>query len=200
MTGPSASPLPDASLAQLFTDARTQVAWRPDPVPRAVLERVYTLARLGPTSANSSPARFVFVTSPEGKARLSPLLSKGNRAKTDQAPVTVIVGYDRGFLAHLPRLYPHKPDAAYWFGEGEARERHALRNSALQGAYLMLAARSLGLDVGPMSGFDAAGVDAAFFPGGSVATNFLCNLGYGRREALPERPPRLAFDEACRFA
>ena len=200
MSEASSGRLPDASLAQLFKNARTPVAWRPDPVPRAVLEQVYALTRLGPTSANSSPARFVFVTSSEGKTRLAPLLSKGNRAKTAEAPVTVIVGYDRRFLDHLPTLYPHAPDAAYWFGEGEARERHALRNSALQGAYLMLAARALGLDVGPMSGFDPAAVDAAFFPDGTVATNFLCNLGYGRPEALPPRPPRLSFDQACRIA
>ena len=192
--------LPDASLERLFTRARTPLAWRPEPVPHALLERVYGLARLCPTSANASPARFVFVTSAEGKARLAPLLSKGNRERTAAAPVTVIIGYDLQFLDRLPTLYPHAPSAIHWFGEGQARERHALRNSALQGAWLMMAARALGLDAGPMSGFDMDGVDAAFFPDGSVRSNFLCNLGYGRPEALPERPPRLAFDEACRFA
>lgn len=189
-----------AWLDRLFLKARTHTQWQPRPIEPALLRRVYDLARMGPTAANASPARFVFVVSEAGKDRLLPHLSKGNQPKAAQAPATVIVGYDRDFARNLPRLYPHVPSAPTWFADPAIAEDSAIKNSALQAAYLILAARSLGLDAGPMTGFDRAGVDDAFFAGSAVTTSLLCNLGYGAHEALRERLPRLAFDEACRFA
>jgi 3-hydroxypropanoate dehydrogenase len=193
------APLDDVALDQLFRAARTQNAFLPKPVETAQLHALYELLKWGPTAANGTPARFVFVTSPEAKARLKPALSDNNVDKTMAAPVTVIVGFDLDFHEQLPKLFPHT-DAKAWFeGPQETRREPALRNGSLQGAYLILAARALGLDAGPMSGFDAAQVDAAFFAGTSVKSNFLVNLGYGDPQGLFPRLPRLSFDEAARI-
>lgn len=187
--------LNEAALAQLFLEARTHSAWQDKPVPDAVLVQVVELMKMGPTSANCSPARIVFVQSAEAKARLKPLLSEGNREKTMKAPVTAIIGYDLDFYERLPFLFPHT-DARSWFaGKPEHIRETAFRNGTLQGAYLILAARALGLDCGPMSGFDAAKVTAEFFAGTNVKANFLCNLGYGDGSQLNPRSPRLAFEE-----
>ena len=189
--------LSDAALDQLFRQARTYNAWTDRPVDDALLHQLYDLLKFGPTSANTSPMRLVFVKSPEAKAKLSPFLSEANRAKTMEAPVTAIVAADHEFYEHLPRLFPHA-DARSWFvGSQSMIDQTAFRNSTLQGAYLILAARALGLDTGPMSGFDNAGVDAAFFAGTPVKSNFLVNLGYGdgSRNLFP-RSPRLDFDQA----
>lgn len=192
--------LDDTALKQLFLDARTQNTWQPTPVPDALLTELYDITRMAPTSANCSPARFVFVRTPEGKERLKPALSAGNLAKTMQAPVTVIVGTDYAFYEKLPQLFPHA-DARSWFvGNQPLIDATAFRNASLQGAYLMLAARALGLDCGPMSGYDAAKVDAEFFAGTTIKSNFLINLGYGDPAGLFPRSPRLAFDEASQWA
>ncbi len=184
--------------AQLFTEARTAVGYRPDPVPESLLHELYGLVKWGPTSANGCPARFVFVRTPEGKARLQACMQAGsNRQKVGEAPVTAIVGMDLAFHERLPQLFPHT-DARAWFeGQPALIEATALRNSSLQGAYLILAARALGLDCGPMSGFDATAIDAAFWTGTRVRTNFVCTLGFGDPARLHPRGPRLAFDEAC---
>ena len=189
--------LTDASLDQLFRTARTRNGWSPEAIPEALLREVYDIAKWGPTSANASPARFVFAVSEAAKARLAPYLSNGNRIKTMAAPVTVIIGYDLAFAAHLPQLFPHDPTAGSWFADPELAYSTAFRNGTLQGAYLMLAARALGLDCGPMSGFDNAGVDAEFFAGTTVKSNFLCNIGHGTDENLFARSPRLSFEAAC---
>ncbi|MCW5580270.1 MAG: malonic semialdehyde reductase [Luteimonas sp.] len=193
------APLPDPALDQLFRTARTHNAFSGE-VDDETLHRLYDLVRLGPTEANSCPARFVFVTSPEAKAKLGPALSEGNRAKTMAAPVTVIVGYDMKFYDKLPVLFPHT-DARSWFvGSPEERlYRVALRGSSMQVAYLILAARALGLDTGPMTGFDNARVDEAFFAGTSIRSNVLVNLGKGDPAAIFPRSPRLPFDEAARI-
>lgn len=200
--------LDEASWDLLFRQARSHNAWQDRPVPQALLTQLYDLMKMGPTSANCSPARVVFVCTAQARARLLPALSAGNRAKTMAAPVTAIVGYDRRFYDALPRLFPHNPDARDWFtGNVALAEATAFRNSSLQGAYLMIAARGLGLDVGPMSGFDADRIEAAFFGWGSdaafrgerIAVNFLCNLGYGDSAGLFPRHPRLPFEEACRI-
>ncbi|AWV03632.1 malonic semialdehyde reductase [Burkholderia sp. JP2-270] len=191
--------LSDSALDQLFLTARTHNAWQDKPVDDALLHRLIDLMKFGPTSANSSPARFVFVKSPEAKARLKPALSQGNLAKTMAAPVTVIVAMDFAFLDHLPRLFPHA-DARSWFAGNDALiEATAFRNSSLQGAYLILAARALGLDAGPMSGFDCAKVDAEFFAGTAIKSNFLVNLGYGDPAGLLPRSPRFDFDDIARI-
>ena len=193
------APLPDPALDQLFRTARTHNAFSGE-VDDATLHRLYDLVRLGPTEANSCPARFVFVKSREAKDRLGPALSEGNYKKTLSAPVTVIVGYDMKFYDKLPVLFPHV-DAKAWF-EGSPEERLyrvALRGSSMQVAYLILAARALGLDTGPMSGFDNAKVDAAFFAGTSIKSNVLVNLGRGDPSAIFPRSPRLPFDEAARI-
>lgn len=187
----------DEALDTIFRKARTQNKWLDKPVSPALLMAIYDLMRWAPTSANMSPARFIFVTSKEAKERLKPFLSEGNREKTMAAPVTAIVGYDVGFAEHLPKLFPHAPDAKNWFRDPAAAQVHAFRNGSLQGAYFMMAARSLGLDCGPMSGFDNAGVDREFFAGTTVKSNFLCNVGYGDPSRLFPRSPRLSFDEAC---
>jgi 3-hydroxypropanoate dehydrogenase len=189
----------NVSTEQLFTDARTHNGYFDDPVGDAQLRALYELLKWGPTSANSSPARFVFVRSPEGKSRLVECMNPGNRAKVQQAPVTVIIGMDLAFHDRLPELFPHT-DAKSWFdGKPALIDATAFRNSSLQGAYLIIAARALGLDCGPMSGFDAAKLDAAFFAGGSVKSNFVCTLGRGDPSKLFARSPRLAFDDACRL-
>jgi len=187
----------DRALDQLFREARTHGAWLDKPVPADRLKVVWDLARMGPTSANCSPARIVFVVSAEAKARLKPCLNEGNVAKTMAAPATAIIGHDLKFYDSLPQLYPHA-DARSWFvGDEPKIVATAFRNATLQGAYLIMAARALGLDCGPMSGFDEAKVDAAFFAGTDVKSNFLCNLGYGSGERIRPRSPRLDFDDAC---
>lgn len=189
----------DEALDLLLRRARTHRAWLDRPVPDDLLRRVYELAAEGPTSANCSPMRVLFVKSPEAKERLRPALTPGNVDKTMQAPVTAIIGYDPQFYELLPRLFPASDMRANFVGKPELIAATAFRNGSLQGAYLMLAARALGLDCGAMSGFDNAKVDAAFFPDGRVKSNFLCNLGYGDATKLPPRPPRLPFDDACRI-
>jgi 3-hydroxypropanoate dehydrogenase len=188
----------DHSLDLLFRTARTQNGWLPKPVPDSLLHEVYDLAKMPPTSANCSPMRVVFVTSAEGKERLKPALSAGNLEKTLAAPVTAIVAYDTQFYEELPKLFPHA-DARSWFTSNQAlSDITAMRNGTLQGGYLMLAARAVGLDCGPMSGFDNAKVDAAFFPDGRFKSNFLCNLGYGDPSKLFPRSPRFDFADACK--
>jgi 3-hydroxypropanoate dehydrogenase len=191
--------LNDTALDQLFRSARTQNAFLDKPVEDTQLHALYELLKWAPTSANMSPARFVFVKSPEAKDKLKPALSEGNLAKTLAAPVTVIVAHDEDFHEKLPYLFPHA-DAKAWFdGPRESRREVAFRNGSLQGAYLILAARALGLDAGPMSGFDNAKVDDAFFAGTAIKSNFLVNLGYGDPAGLFPRSPRLSFDEAARI-
>jgi 3-hydroxypropanoate dehydrogenase len=192
--------LDSAALALLFTEARSHNGWTAEPVTDAQLRQIYALARMGPTSANCSPARFVFVRTPEGKQRLAPALSKGNLGKTMAAPVTVIAAWDRRFYDKLPALFPHA-DARSWFtGSPEAAHETAFRNASLQAGYLLLAARAAGLDAGPMSGFDKAKVDAAFFEGTDWSANFLINLGHGDATKVFSRLPRLDFEEACILA
>lgn len=195
----SASPKPLDAEAQdlIFRAARTHNAFLDEPVSDAVLRALYDLLKWGPTSANTSPMRLVFVKSKEAKELLAPALSQGNLAKTMAAPVTAIVAHDTRFAEHLPRLFPSSPGAASWFASEEAAKVTAFRNGTLQGAYLIIAARALGLDCGPMSGFDNAKVDAAFFPDGRYRSNFLVNLGHGDPKGLHPRGPRLEFDEVC---
>ena len=186
--------------AQLFTEARTQNGYLDQPVPDERLRELFDLLKWGPTSANSSPARFVFVRSAEARARLLDCMSPGNQQKVREAPVTVIIGMDMAFHEQLPKLFPHT-DARSWFaGKPEPIATPAMPNSSPQGGYLILAARALGLDCGPMSGFDAAKMDAAFWAGTTVRTNFVCTLGTGDPTKLMPRSPRLSFDEACRLA
>ena len=194
-----ASPLSQQALAQLFTDARTHNAWLDKDVPDTVLEQLIDLVKMAPTSANCCPARFVFVKSDEQKQKLKPHLSGNNAEKTMQAPVCVIIGQDTAFYEHLPKLFPHT-DAKSWFvGKPEKIAETAFRNATLQGAYLIMAARALGLDCGPMSGFDPAGVDGDFFSGTTVKSNFLCNIGYGDFSALFNRSPRFDFNEMAKI-
>ncbi|HEV7367765.1 malonic semialdehyde reductase [Arenibaculum sp.] len=193
----------DAAIDLLFRDARSHNGWRDEPVPESLLRELYDVARWGPTSANCSPLRIVFVTTAEGRERLRPALSAGNVDKTMSAPVTAILGFDLAFYDALPRLFPHNPAARGWFAGPDKAEfafETAFRNGTLQAAYVMIAARALGLDCGPMSGFDRVLVERAFFPDGNVRVNFLCNLGRGDPGRLFARHPRLDFDEACRFA
>lgn len=195
------APLPDACLDQIFREARTRNGWETDPLPETLIRAVYDLARMGPTSANASPARFVFVTSEEAKEKLAACASAQNAPKIRQAPCTVIIGHDLEFMDRLPELFPHNPGARDWFPKGSAiGETTAFRNGTLQGAYLMIAARSLGLDCGPMSGFANAAVDEAFFAGTSVKSNFICCIGYGTTKDLFPRSPRLSFEDACKIA
>jgi 3-hydroxypropanoate dehydrogenase len=191
--------LDDHTLNTLFRDARTHWKWREEPVSEEALRRIYDLAKMGPTSANSSPARFVFLRSPESRQRLVPALSPGNVDKTVTAPVTVILAYDPAFYERLPELFPHA-DAKSWFaGNAALAEETAFRNSTLQGAYFIAAARAEGLDVGAMSGFDRGKVDEIFFGDNGWKSNFLINLGHGDASVLFPRSPRLAFDDACRI-
>jgi 3-hydroxypropanoate dehydrogenase len=191
------SVIDEQSLKQLFLEARTFSAWLPQRVPAEKLREIYDLARLGPTSANSSPARIVFVESDAAKARLLPALAPLNVDKTKAAPVTAIVAWDTEFYEHLPRLFPYTDMRSYFVGNQALAHETAFRNSSLEGGYFILAARALGLDCGPMSGFDAAKINAEFFPDGKWKVNFICNLGYGDRSKLHPRSPRLEFDEAC---
>ena len=190
-----------AGLDLLFREARSQNAWKDEPVSDETIQALYDILKFGPTSANSSPARFVFVRTKEGKDRLAPALSSGNMAKTMAAPVTAIVAYDPKFFEKLPKLFPHNLDAVNWFTSNDSlAATTAFRNGTLQGAYLMIAARSLGLDVGGMSGFDNAKVDAEFFAYNGWRSNFLVNIGHGDPEGVFARSPRLDFDEACLLA
>jgi 3-hydroxypropanoate dehydrogenase len=184
----------------LFRTARTHKLWRDEPVSEETLRAAWDLAKMGPTSANCGPARTVFVMSAEGKARLKPALGEGNIAQTMAAPVTAIIGHDLRFYEHLPELFPHTDARAWFVGNDRLIETTAFRNGSLQGAYFMLAARALGLDCGPMSGFDNAKVDEAFFSGTTVRSNFLCNLGYGDASKLHPRNKRLSFEQTCRVA
>jgi 3-hydroxypropanoate dehydrogenase len=184
----------------LFTEARTQNGYRPEPVADDTLRQLYELMKWGPTAANSCPARLIFVRSTAAKDRLLSCVSPGNVSKVSEAPVTVIVGMDIDFHDKLPKLFPHV-DARAWFANDVAkRAESAMRNSSLQGGYLIVAARALGLDCGPMSGFDAAKIDAAFWSGTRVKTNFICSLGHGDAAKVFQRNPRLSFDEACQLA
>jgi 3-hydroxypropanoate dehydrogenase len=195
--------LDDPSLDKIFRNARSHNGWLAKPVTDDQLRKVYEIMKWGPTSSNSQPGRIVFIRTREGKEKLRPALSSGNTEKTMAAPVTAIVAYDTRFYEHLPRTFPHNPTAITWFkGEGREAVAHAtaFRNGSLQGAYLIVAARSLGLDCGAMSGFDNAKVDAAFFADGRFKSNFLCNIGYGDHAKLFNRSPRLSFEEACAFA
>jgi 3-hydroxypropanoate dehydrogenase len=185
----------------LFREARTHNKWQDKPVTDEQIHELYNLMRFGPTSANSSPARFVFIRTPEGKEKLKPALSSGNTDKTMSAPLTVIVAYDPKFFEKLPQLFPHNLDARSWFTSNDSlAATTAFRNGTLQGAYLIVAARALGLDTGAMSGFDNDVVDKAFFASNGWRSNFLCNIGYGDPSGVFGRSPRLEFDEACILA
>lgn len=191
--------LDSAALDQLFFAARTHSAWLPREVPDALLHELIDMMKMAPTSANCSPARIIFVRSAAAKERLRPHLSEGNVDKTMAAPATAIVGHDLEFYERLPQLFPHTNARAWFAGKPDHIAATAFRNGSLQGAYMIMAARALGLDCGPMSGFDNAGVDQAFFAGTAVRSNFLCNLGYGDPSALKPRSPRLSFDEIARI-
>lgn len=190
--------LGDEALDVIFREARTHNAWKDEPVSDETLTQLYELMKWGPTSANMSPARIIFVKSKEAKEKLAPALTEGNLKKTMEAPVTAIIGYDVKFYERLPELFPHAPEAKTWFNwSDEWAEMNAFRNGSLQGAYFMIAARSLGLDCGPMSGFDLNKVNELFFAGTNIKSNFLCNLGHGDPAGLFARSPRLSFDDAC---
>lgn len=189
--------LDDRALDIIFRNARTHNVWRDEPVSDDDLRAIFDLMKMGPTTANTCPARFLFLRGADAKARLAPHLSEGNRDKTMSAPVTAIVGHDLRFYEHLGKLFPHD-NARPWFeGKDEHVRVSAFRNGSLQGAYFLIAARALGFDCGPMSGFDNAGVDAEFFAGTPIESNFLCNLGHGDASKLFPRNPRFDFDEAC---
>ncbi len=191
--------LPDTALDQIFRTAHSFPGFLDRPVSAETLRATYDLMKWGPTTSNSQPCRIVFVTSPEAKRRLAPALSAGNHDKTMKAPATAILAYDMEFYENLPRLFPHT-DARSWFaGKPEAIATAAFRNASIQGGYFIVAARALGLDCGPMSGFDNAKVDAAFFPDGRIKSNLLCNIGYGDPASIKPRNWRLSFDEACRI-
>jgi 3-hydroxypropanoate dehydrogenase len=191
--------LPDACIDQLFCEARTHNAWCDQDVPDSLLHQIVDTLKLGPTSANCSPARILFVKSAEAKEKLKPHLSEGNRDKTMKAPVCAIIGYDLDFHEHLPKLFPHTNAKSWFEGKPKKIQETAFRNGTLQGAYLIMAARALGLDCGPMSGFDNDGVDRDFFAGTNIKSNFLCNLGYGDDSALMKRSPRFDFDQMARI-
>ena len=184
---------------QLFDNARSHNAYASEAIPESTLRRLFDLLKWGPTSANCSPARFIFVTSPDAKEKLLAGMSAGNVEKTRQAPVNVIVGMDTEFFEKLPQLFPHADARAWFVGNQPMIDATALRNSSMQGAYMIMAARSLGLDCGAMSGFDAAKVDAAFWANTTVKTNFILNIGHGDAAKLMPRSPRLSFDEACQI-
>ena len=188
----------ERALDVLFRQARTHNDWIGGAVGEDLLRAVWDLARMGPTSANCSPARIIFVVSPEAKQKLKPCLIEGNVDKTMAAPATAVIGHDLAFPDRLPELFPHTDARAWFAGNPSLVETTAFRNGTLQGAYFVLAARAMGLDCGPMSGFDNAKADEAFFAGTAIRSNFLCNIGYGDPEKLHPRSPRLAFDEACK--
>jgi 3-hydroxypropanoate dehydrogenase len=185
---------------KLFTEARTAIGFSPEPVPDETLRAIYDLMKWGPTSANCTPARIAFVRTPEAKARLIPCMNAGsNQRKVQEAPVTAIIGMDMAFDEQLPRLFPHTDARSWYAGNDEKIAFEALRGSSLQGGYFIVAARALGLDCGPMGGFDAVRVDAEFWAGTSVKTNFVCTLGHGDASRLRPRNPRLSFEEACKL-
>lgn len=191
--------LPALALDQLFLEARTQYDWQDEALPDVLLRQLYNIVKMGPTSANCSPARFLFCASEAARAKLADCVSEGNRAKVLSAPVTVVIGMDLDFPEQLPQLFPHA-DARSWFaGRPDLIRETAFRNSSLQGAYLILAARALGLDAGPMSGFDKALVDEAFWSGTRIETNFICSIGHGTGKGVFPRLPRLDFETACRI-
>jgi 3-hydroxypropanoate dehydrogenase len=192
-------PLDAAALNRLFRDARSYNRWMPEAVPEQTLHALYDLLKFGPTSLNCCPARFVFVTTAAAKARLVNCVAPGNVVKTETAPVVAIIGMDEKFYARIPFLFPQRPQAGEMFKDPAVGPVAMMRNATLQGAYLLLAARSLGLDCGPMSGFDNAKVDAEFFGGTSIKSNFICALGAGSTELLFPRNPRLPFEEACKI-
>ncbi|MGA2396710.1 MAG: malonic semialdehyde reductase [Steroidobacteraceae bacterium] len=194
------TPLDDAALDTLFRNARSYNRWTQDPVPESKLRALYDLLKMGPTSANCCPARFVFVASHAGKEKLMKCVSEGNAVKVRQAPVTAIIAMDEKFYEKVPQLFPHKPEIAEMFKDPKTGKAHMMRNATLQGGYFILAARSLGLDTGPMSGFNNEQVDEVFLGGTSYKSNFLCALGVGTTEMLFPRNPRLSFEEACRMA
>jgi len=195
------TPLNQTAFDQLFFMAHTLNAWQDRAVPDELLHRLYDCLRMAPTSMNCSPARIVFVKTRAAKEKLDPAMMEGNRVKTMAAPVTAIIGYDTRFFEQLPKLFPPNPNARAMFeGDAALAEITAFRNGTLQGAYFILAARALGLDCGPMSGFDNAKVDELFFAGTNVKSNFMCNLGYGEPKSIYPRSPRLEFGEACRIA
>jgi nitroreductase len=188
-----------ASLDTLFREARSYNRWSPEPVPEKTLHALYDLLKFGPTSVNCCPARFVFITSAAAKAKLVPCLAPGNVVKVEQAPVVVIIGMDEKFYEKIPQLFPNRPEAGEMFKNPAVGNVHMMRNATLQGAYLIMAARALGLDCGPMSGFQNAKVDEEFFAGTSIKSNFLCALGVGTTEMLYPRNPRLEFTAACQI-
>lgn len=198
-----AAPISDAALDQIWRHARTHNGWTDQSVPETLIRATYDLTKMGATSANCSPARFVFLQSEESKSRLKPFLLESNVEKTMTAPWVVIIAHDLEFREKIPELFPHNPGAKDWFGDDQVRETTAFRNGTLQGAYLMLAARALGLDCGPMSGFDNAGVDQEFFLQNDATknwrSNWLCNIGHGDESLLFDRSPRLSFSEACQI-
>jgi 3-hydroxypropanoate dehydrogenase len=189
--------LDEAALDRIFRTARSRNSWTPKPLPEGALREIYDLAKWGPTAANSNPARFVFVTSDEAKAKLASASSGNNQAKIKAAPATVIVGYDLDFPETMPKLFPHVPGMKDNFKDPAVTEQTAFRNSTLQGAYLMIAARALGYDCGPMSGFNNAKVDELFFAGTRIKSNFICSIGYGDTAGLFDRLPRHDFDDVC---
>ena len=191
--------LNDDALDQLFRTARSHNGWNTDPLPESTLRELYELARFGPTAANTNPARFVFVTSADAKEKLASVSSGNNQAKIKAAPATVIIGYDLDFPEHLDVLFPHVPGMKNVFSDPAVTEQTAFRNASLQGAYLILAARALGLDAGPMSGFDNGKVDALFFAGTRTKSNFICSIGHGDGANMFGRLPRLSFEDACRI-
>lgn len=192
-------PLDDEALDVLFRKARSYNGWRGEPVSEDVLKAVWDLAKMGPTSANCSPVRIVYVVSHEAKERLKPCLLNENIEKTLSAPATAVIGHDLAFYDRLPDLFPHTDARAWFVGDAPLIEATAFRNGSLQGAYFMLAARALGLDCGPISGFDNGRVDAEFFPDSKIKSNFLCNIGYGDPASVFARSPRMDFAEACRI-
>jgi 3-hydroxypropanoate dehydrogenase len=197
----SGTPLTPAAFDQLFFQAHTNNAWQDKPIADELLHQLYNTLRMAPTAMNCGPARIIFVKSKAAKEKLSPALMEGNRAKSLSAPVTAIIGYDTHFYDQLPKLFPNNPKARDMFASNASlSDTTAFRNGTLQGAYLILAARALGLDCGPMSGFDNTAVDQLFFAGSSVKSNFICNLGYGNPKGVYSRNPRLEFAEACNIA
>ena len=191
--------LENSALDQLFREARSHNGWVEETLSEGDIQEIYDLAKFGPTSANISPARFVWAVTPEGKEKLAAQAMPANADKIRKAAATVIIAYDLDFPEHIPHLFPHNPGAKDWFQDPAFRESAGFRNGTLQGAYLILAARALGYDTGPMSGFDNAGVDAAFFAGTNIKSNFICSIGHGNGENLFARSPRLTFEQANRI-